>query len=84
MLDPDAKLAEYLDHRLDRERRLLEALRDGVRGEDALLDAVWADAPGQLRLAAWWTMNSHLRKLAAEGLLPNDVAAPPAPDIPAV
>jgi glyoxylase-like metal-dependent hydrolase (beta-lactamase superfamily II) len=84
VLDPDAKLAEYIEHRLDRERRLLEALRDGVRGEDALLDNVWEDAPGQLRLAAWWTMNSHLRKLAAEGLLPDDVEAPPAPDIPAV
>ena len=49
ILDPRAKLDEYLEHRLERERRLLEALADGVRGDDALLDAAWVDAPAQLR-----------------------------------
>jgi glyoxylase-like metal-dependent hydrolase (beta-lactamase superfamily II) len=84
VLDPNAKLTQYLDHRLDRERRLLEALRDGVRGEDALLDAAWDDAPAHLRGAAALTMYAHMRKLAGENRLPGDVAAPPAPDVPAV
>jgi glyoxylase-like metal-dependent hydrolase (beta-lactamase superfamily II) len=84
ILDPDAKLGEYLDHRLERERRLLVALKDGVRGDDALLDAAWADAPASLRPAAALTLRAHLRKLAAEGRLPADVAAPPPSDLPPV
>ena len=35
------KLDEYVSHRLDRERRLVEALTSGLRSDDDLLDAVW-------------------------------------------
>jgi glyoxylase-like metal-dependent hydrolase (beta-lactamase superfamily II) len=65
--DPRAKLDEYLAHRLDRERRLLDALDRGVRGEDELLDAVWDDAPPALRDAAAVTLRAHLEKLREEG-----------------
>ena len=82
--DPAAKLDAYIAHRLDRERRLLAALAEGVRGDDALLDAVWDDAPAALRGAAALTMHAHLRKLAAEGRLPDDVAVQSAADVPAV
>ena len=43
--DVRAKLDEYLAHRLERERKLLAALEQGLSGEDELLDAAWADAP---------------------------------------
>lgn len=83
--DPRARLDEYLAHREQRERDLLAALRDGVRGDEALLDAAWADAPAPLRGAAALTMYAHLRKLGAEGRLPGDVTAPaPAGPLPAV
>jgi glyoxylase-like metal-dependent hydrolase (beta-lactamase superfamily II) len=72
--DPDAKLDDYVAHRLERERRLVAALAAGVRGEDALLDAAWADAPAHLRPAAAMTLRAHLEKLRAEGRLPADVA----------
>ena len=36
--DPAAKIAEYLEHRLERERRLIEALERGERSRAALLD----------------------------------------------
>lgn len=84
ILDPNAKLEEYLTHRLDRERRLLAGLADGLRGDAALLDAAWSDAPAALRPAATLTMHAHLRKLAAEGRLPPDVKAPPAGPTPVV
>ncbi|MFA4927573.1 MAG: MBL fold metallo-hydrolase [Patulibacter sp.] len=71
--DPQAKLDEYIAHRLERERRLVEALDGGARSVDALLDAVWDDAPGILRLAAAVTLQAHLDKLATEGRLPADV-----------
>ena len=83
--DPAGKLDEYLAHRLDRERRLLDALDRGLRGEDELLDEVWDDAPAPLRPAAAVTMRAHLAKLAGEGRLPDGVdAGPPAGDPPEV
>ena len=50
--DPQAKLDEYIEHRLDRERRLLAALDAGLRSRDELLDSAWSDAPPFLRAAA--------------------------------
>ena len=70
--DPHGKLDEYIEHRLDRERRLVAALEAGVRGEDALLDRVWSDAPAALRPAAAVTLAAHLEKLREEGRLPGD------------
>jgi glyoxylase-like metal-dependent hydrolase (beta-lactamase superfamily II) len=72
--DPAAKLDEYLEHRLDRERRLLAALEDGARTEGELLDRAWSDAPAALRPAAAITLAAHLEKLAREGRLPPDLA----------
>jgi glyoxylase-like metal-dependent hydrolase (beta-lactamase superfamily II) len=71
--DPAAKLDEYLAHRLDRERRLVEALDAGLRSRDELLDAAWSETPPELRPAAALTLAAHLEKLAEEGRLPDDV-----------
>jgi glyoxylase-like metal-dependent hydrolase (beta-lactamase superfamily II) len=68
--DPVAKLDEYVSHRLDRERRLLDALDSGLRSRDDLLDAAWSDVPPELRGAAALTLAAHLEKLAEEGRLP--------------
>jgi glyoxylase-like metal-dependent hydrolase (beta-lactamase superfamily II) len=70
--DPYAKLDEYLEHRLDRERRLVAALEAGLRDREDLLDEVWADAPGELRPAAALTLEAHLEKLREEGRLPEE------------
>jgi glyoxylase-like metal-dependent hydrolase (beta-lactamase superfamily II) len=74
--EPRAKLREYIDHRLDRERRLLEALAKGLRAREDLLDEAWSDAPKELRPAAALTLEAHLQKLAAEGRLPDGVDPP--------
>jgi glyoxylase-like metal-dependent hydrolase (beta-lactamase superfamily II) len=74
--DPQAKLDQYISHRLDRERRLLGALASGKRSVDELLDEAWADAPAQLRPAATVTLAAHLDKLDDEGRLPAGVERP--------
>jgi glyoxylase-like metal-dependent hydrolase (beta-lactamase superfamily II) len=74
--DPEDKLREYIEHRLDRERRLVEALEAGLRSADQLLDEVWDDAPAHLRPAAALTLAAHLDKLAEEGRLPPGVERP--------
>ena len=69
--DPHAKLDEYIAHRLERERLLLEALEAGARTEDELLDHAWSDAPAHLRPAAGLALRAHMEKLEAEGRLPR-------------
>lgn len=66
--DPAAKVREYREHRLDRERRLVAQLESGERSKSALLEAVWHDVPEQLRPAAALAMRAHLEKLAGEGV----------------
>ncbi len=73
VLDPEAKLAQYIAHRLAREEALVAALADGGRSTEQLLDAAWADVPASLRPAAAVTLEAHLEKLAAEGRLPDGV-----------
>lgn len=74
--DPAATLDGYVAHRVERERRLLDALARGLRGADELLDDVWSDAPPALRPAATVTLVAHLDKLAEEGRLPAGVERP--------
>ena len=69
--DPAAKLDEYISHRLDRERRLVDALESGLRTEEELLDAAWPEVPAELRPAARLTLEAHLEKLREEGRLPE-------------
>jgi glyoxylase-like metal-dependent hydrolase (beta-lactamase superfamily II) len=67
--EPDAKLDEYLAHRLQRERNLLAALGSGIAPDDeeALLDAAWPDVPAAVRPFAAITLRAHLAKLQQEG-----------------
>jgi glyoxylase-like metal-dependent hydrolase (beta-lactamase superfamily II) len=71
--DPHGKLDEYLAHRLERERLVLEALDAGATTRDELLNRAWSDvdfdAAPYLRFAAGLTLQAHLDKLAAEGRL---------------
>lgn len=69
--DPAAKLAEYVEHREMRERRLLAALEAGERSRAQLLATVWEDVPVELLPMAAMAMEAHLEKLEAEGRLPE-------------
>ena len=73
--DPAAKLAEYVEHREMRERRLLAALERGERSRSALLAEAWEDIPLELMPMAAMAMESHLEKLESEGRLPGDLVA---------
>ncbi len=73
--EPAAKLAEYVEHRQMRERRLLEALEQGERSRAELLATVWDDIPLELLPMAAMAMEAHLEKLEGEGRLPADLVA---------
>jgi glyoxylase-like metal-dependent hydrolase (beta-lactamase superfamily II) len=71
--DPGAKIDEYIERRMMRERRLVAALDRGERSRAALLGEVWDDVPEQLRGAAEIAMQAHLEKLEDDGRLPDDL-----------
>ena len=73
--DPAAKLAEYVEHREMRERRLRAGLDRGERSRAALLAEVWDDIPIELLPMAAMAMEAHLEKLEEEGHIPEDLVA---------
>jgi glyoxylase-like metal-dependent hydrolase (beta-lactamase superfamily II) len=73
--EPRERIAHYIDHRLERERKILDAIEAGARTDDEILERAWDDTPIDtvpvLRAAAAATLEAHLEKLRAEGRLPD-------------
>ena len=65
--DAQGKLAEYIEHRLMRERQILEALGDGLRTIPVMVERIYKDVPKSLHVMAGQSVASHLKKLAREG-----------------
>src|SRR5437879_10514477 len=70
--DGPAKIAEYLEHRMLRERQILEALADGGDPNPALVARIYVDVAPALHPAAALSVESHLKKLAREGRAHED------------
>jgi hydroxyacylglutathione hydrolase len=60
------KLAEYIEHRLLRERQILEALGDGLVTIPSMVERIYKDVPTTLHPMAAQSVASHLKKLARE------------------
>ncbi len=60
-------LRRLIAHRLQREARIVEALKRGLRVEDDLLDAAYDDTPADLRDLARLQLRAHLRRLGETG-----------------
>jgi glyoxylase-like metal-dependent hydrolase (beta-lactamase superfamily II) len=65
--DGPALIAEYIEHRLLRERQILEVLGDGPATIPAIVERVYAAVPKNLHAMAGQSVASHLKKLAREG-----------------
>ena len=70
--DPRATLARLVDHRLDRERRVLAAVEDGATSVSDVTDAAYEKDVSHVRALAEATVRAHLEKLAVEGHLRFD------------
>lgn len=71
--EPYERLDAYLEHRLMREQRVLDAIAAGATTRDEVLDRAWSDvdlnAGPYLRMAAALTLDAHVEKLVADGRL---------------
>ena len=64
--DAPARIQEYIDHRLMRERQILAALGDGLATIPDMVVKIYADVPKELHPAAAMSVESHLKKLRKE------------------
>ncbi|MBI1846609.1 MAG: beta-lactamase-like protein 2 [Candidatus Rokubacteria bacterium] len=77
--DAKGRIEEYIEHRLMRERQILDALWAGTTTIPDLVRAVYADTiPPALHQMAGQSVASHLKKLAREGRAREEVV----PDAP--
>jgi ribonuclease/clavin/mitogillin len=71
--DAQAKIQEYLDHRMLRERQILEALGAGARTIPEMVKVIYADVSPALHAAAAMSVHSHLRKLKQDGRVGEEI-----------
>jgi glyoxylase-like metal-dependent hydrolase (beta-lactamase superfamily II) len=66
---PYEKIAEYIEHRLMRERQVVAALDAGLATVAAMVPRLYADVHPALHPAAALTVRAHLGKLVHEGVV---------------
>jgi glyoxylase-like metal-dependent hydrolase (beta-lactamase superfamily II) len=75
--DAEAKLTEYLDHRAERERQVVEALdAAGSASPMDLVPVIYADYPVEIHPAAARSVLAHLLALERTGRVVGDPADP--------
>jgi glyoxylase-like metal-dependent hydrolase (beta-lactamase superfamily II) len=65
--DPRAKIDEYIQHRLMRERQIVAQLQSGPKSVDELVAEVYKDVDKKLHAAAGWSVRAHLQRLERAG-----------------
>ncbi|HSE24734.1 MAG TPA: MBL fold metallo-hydrolase [Pyrinomonadaceae bacterium] len=66
---PYKKIDEYISHRLERETRILDAVRHGIGIPEAIVKAVYTDISPKAYAMAERSVIAHLEKLMSEGLV---------------
>jgi glyoxylase-like metal-dependent hydrolase (beta-lactamase superfamily II) len=67
--DPASFTGELVAHRLERERQVLAAVRDGLGGVSDIVRRLYVDTPATLHRAAARSVLSHLVKLVDDGVV---------------
>jgi glyoxylase-like metal-dependent hydrolase (beta-lactamase superfamily II) len=70
--DPAQLLDRYVEHRLRRERQILDALLAGPARIPDLVARIYAEVPASLHRLAAQSVHAHLLKLRAEGTVRGD------------
>ena len=69
MANAKARIQEYLDHRMDREAKILAAWQSGHREPAAIVKVVYTDVATAMHSLAERSVIAHLEKLKEEGRL---------------
>ena len=64
---PEAKVREYIKHRLEREQQVLAALRANRNTIGDITEAIYVDVSAALKRVAEFSVQAHLEKLERDG-----------------
>lgn len=64
---PEAKIREYIKHRMEREQQVLTALRSGLQTIGDITQLIYKDMSAALQRVAEFSVQAHLEKLARDG-----------------
>jgi len=67
--NPYAKIDEYISHRLDREQKILQAVREGASTPKEIVARVYTDVSPKAHAMAERAVLAHMEKLEADGLV---------------
>jgi glyoxylase-like metal-dependent hydrolase (beta-lactamase superfamily II)/8-oxo-dGTP pyrophosphatase MutT (NUDIX family) len=67
--NPYEKIDEYINHRLERETKILDAVRAGAATPKEIVAAVYTDVSPKAHAMAERAVLAHLQKLEADGLI---------------
>lgn len=70
--NPYEKIDEYINHRLDRELKILTAVREGAATPSQVVATVYTDVSPKAHGMAARAVLAHLQKLEADGLVERD------------
>jgi glyoxylase-like metal-dependent hydrolase (beta-lactamase superfamily II) len=73
-----AKIQEYIDHRMLRERQIVDAVGNGAATIPEMVAIIYAEVPTMLHKMAGQSVHSHLKKLKQDGRV-SEETAPDAP-----
>jgi len=71
----DAKLDEYVSHRLAREAQVLQAVQGGAATVETILPVAYSDTPTAMWPLAASSLRAHLAKLVGDGVVKIDAGA---------
>lgn len=64
---PEAKIKEYIEHRMMREKQVLDALRNGRNTVGDITEIIYVGVSPALQRVAEFSVQAHLEKLMSEG-----------------
>ena len=79
--DPSRFVSELIEHRLERERQVLDAVRSGLDTIPAMVEQLYVDVRRELFKPARRSVLAHLVKLVTDGTVVVDGAAMPRLDV---
>lgn len=71
---PEAKIREYIQHRLEREQQVLAALRNGRNTIGDITQIIYVEVSPALQRVAEFSVQAHLEKLMREGRVKKEAS----------
>jgi glyoxylase-like metal-dependent hydrolase (beta-lactamase superfamily II) len=71
---PEAKIREYIQHRLEREQQVIGALKSGRNSIGEITQSIYVDVSAALQRVAEFSVQAHLEKLMREGRVKKEGA----------